>query len=389
MKKSGIDRRKFFKIFSRGAIGVAVMPVISNVVKASPQTNPQEEDPITNVADALAYPRTEMSMPGKFPAKVVQVKDANSVDDAVINYDVVNEMLKQAMLTLTGEKNIKRAWRKFFDKKDRIGLKVNPVAGMALSTSVEITKAVIEQLTNAGIPEKNLLIWDRREFQLTEAGFTKENFPGIKLVGTEQKDAEGSYYGKDGKQFAEKMIDKKWFYHANIEGEYDEYTMPFMVNGGEYSYFSKIITQDVDKVINIPILKNAGATVTLAMKNLAYGVITNTGRLHKQLWGETIADVCAFPPVRDKVVLNIVDGIKGCYDGGPGANPQFFTNYESILVATDPVALDRVGHEIVIKKRIEEGIQEEDKPRYREFLERANGYNLGESDLEKIEWIKK
>ena len=121
------------------------------------------------------------------------------------------------------------------------------------------------------------------------------------------------------------MIDREWYYWADVEGDYDEYTIPYMVNGGEYSYYSKIVTQEVDKIINIPILKNAGATVTNAMKNLAYGVISNTGRLHAKLWAETCAEVCAFAPVRDKVVLNITDGLKGCFNGGPGANPQFFT----------------------------------------------------------------
>jgi len=120
------------------------------------------------------------------------------------------------------------------------------------------------------------------------------------------------------------------------------------------------------------------------MKNLAYGSVSNTGRLHKQLWSETSAEVCAFPPLRDKVVLNIVDGIKGCFDGGPGASPQFFFNYKTILLGTDPVAVDRIGYDIVIKKRIEEKQQEKESVRGKQFLELANKYGLGESDISKI-----
>jgi uncharacterized protein (DUF362 family) len=158
-----------------------------------------------------------------------------------------------------------------------------------------------------------------------------------------------------------------------------------MVNGGKHSYFTNILTKELDKVINIPILKNAGASVTLCLKNLGYGVITNTGRLHAQLWGETSAQVCAFPPVRDKVVLNIVDGIVGCYNGGPGANPQFIIPYKTVLAGTDPVAVDRIGYDIVIKKRIEMGIQEEDTDRGKEYIKMAAGYGLGEADLDKID----
>jgi uncharacterized protein (DUF362 family) len=158
-----------------------------------------------------------------------------------------------------------------------------------------------------------------------------------------------------------------------------------MINEGKYSYFSKIVTRDVTKIINIPILKNAGATVTLCLKNLAYGSVSNTARLHQQLWSETCAEVPCFEPLRDKVVLNIVDGLKGCYNGGPGANPQFFTEYNTVLVGTDPVAMDRIGYEIVLKKRREEKIQKEESRRGRIFMDLAQNYGLGQANLEKID----
>jgi hypothetical protein len=120
------------------------------------------------------------------------------------------------------------------------------------------------------------------------------------------------------------------------------------------------------------------------MKNLAYGAITNTGRLHKTLWSETSAEVCAFPPLRDKVVLNIVDGLRGCFDGGPGANPQFIVNYNTMLIGSDPVAVDRIGYDIVLAKRIEEGVQEEENPVGIKFMEMAEKLELGVAVPEKI-----
>ncbi|MEW6654267.1 MAG: DUF362 domain-containing protein, partial [Bacteroidota bacterium] len=231
------------------------------------------------------------------------------------------------------------------------------------------------------------LIWDRREEQLAEAGFTKDNFPGIKIIGTERTE-NGKMYDENGRLYSERMIDKEWYYWADYEEKYDSATIPYMVNEGKYSYFTKIVTRMVDKIINVPILKNAGSSVTLCLKNLAYGSITNTGRLHKQLWHETTAEVCAFPPLRDKVVLNIADGIKGCFNGGPGANPQFFTNYKTILIGTDAVAVDRIGYDIVIKKRIAEKIQKEDNLRGRIFMELAEKLGLGIADIDKINLIK-
>ena len=382
-KSNSGSRRGFFKTLAAGSVGAILIP--ESVKAGSPSTFQTEEKPETNIKDLEKYPRNENSSPGKYPGKVVKVYNENCMTDNKPELTAAREMLKEGMLNLTGKKNIKKAWKQFVSPTEIIGLKVNPVAGKTLTTSHAVVQAVIEQLEEAGIPRKNLVIWDRREFQLHETGFTSENYPGIKIVGTEQKDENDSFYGEDGKLYGEKMIDKDWYYWADVEGEYDEYTMPYMVNGGKYSYYSKIATQMVDKIINIPILKNAGSSVTLCLKNLAYGVVSNTSRLHKNLLAETTAEVCAFPPVRDKLVLNIVDGLRGCFNGGPGANPQFIINYNTLLIGTDPVAVDSVGYDIVIKRRIKEGIQKEDSPKGRKFLDLAADLKLGEADLEKIQ----
>jgi len=362
--------------------------VASAPIAASPAYIPQDEKPQTNIKDASKVARNMNSMPGKYPGRIVKIDNPDSVVDNEIIEAEAYKMLEKGMLNLTGEKKLKKAWLQFVSPGEKIGLKVNPVAGKQLSTSHAVTKSVIKQLVLSGIKKEDIVIFDRREFQLNEVGYNEENYPGIRVVGTEQQDKDGSYYGQDGILYGEKMIDKDWYYWAEVEGEYDEYTIPFMVNGGEYSYFSKIVTQEVDKIINLPILKNAGATVTNAMKNLAFGVISNTGRLHAKLWSETCAEVCAFAPVRDKVVLNITDGLKGCFNGGPGANPQFFTNYKTMLFGTDPVAMDRIAHEIVVKKRIEEGIQKGDNPNASKFLDLAADLKLGVSKREEIELIQ-
>lgn len=95
--------------------------------------------------------------------------------------------------------------------KDVVGLKVNPVAGRLLTTSRAVTKSVIKQLEEAGVPRGNIVIWDRREMQLHETGYTCENYPGIKIAGTECMDENGGFYDKDGKLSSESRIDKEHF----------------------------------------------------------------------------------------------------------------------------------------------------------------------------------
>lgn len=375
MKRNHLNRRKFFALLGSGSIIMAARSL------SIPQT---QTKPLTNIKDAAKVPRTSSSMPGKFPGKVIHLKSSK----AVVNGDPVEKeayaMIEKGMIELTGEKTLNKAWRAFVNPGEKIGLKVNPVAGKDLATSHAVVKSVIKQLTASGIRKEDIVIWDRREMQLWECGFTPENYPGIMITGTEQQDKNGSYYDADGKLYGEKMIDKDWYYYAETEQEYDAETIPFMINAGKYSYFSKIITRDLDKIINIPILKNAGGSITNAMKNLAFGAVSNTGRLHSKLWNDTCAEVCAFAPLRDKVVLNICDALKGCFNGGPGANPQFFCNYNSILVATDPVALDRIAYDIVAEKRVAEGLQKAPTPQALTFLAMAEELQLGISEKEKI-----
>ena len=385
-----MNRRKFFRIASATGAGIAAGALAGKPLAAAmpPLPEPQQpQKPATNIEEALKIPRTQTSMPGRYPGKVVKAVNPNAVVNETPVASVAYTMLAQSMLLLTGTKDLKEAWRQFVAPGEVIGLKVNPIGGERLSTSHAVVQSVIKQMEEAGIPRTHIVIWDRRGEQLEEAGFTADNYPGIKILSTEYA-KEGSYYGQDGQLLSEHRIDKDWYYLADCEQEYDAYTLPFMVNEGKYSYFTKICTREVDKIINIPIMKNAGYAVTLCLKNLAFGSITNTGRLHKDLWAETCAQACAFPPLRDKVVLNIADGLIGCFDGGPAANPQYICQYNTLLVGTDAVAVDRIGHDIVIGRRIAEGRQQEDSPRGIAAQTLAQQYGLGIADRDKIQLIE-
>ena len=62
--------------------------------------------------------------------------------------------------------------------------------------------------------------------RLAEVGFTAERFPGIRIVGTERKDAAGSFTDAAGVLYSEAMIDREWFYWADCEEKYDAETLP-------------------------------------------------------------------------------------------------------------------------------------------------------------------
>ncbi|MDZ7635299.1 MAG: twin-arginine translocation signal domain-containing protein [Bacteroidales bacterium] len=173
-----VNRRNFLRLAGAGAAAAAAAPVAQAMGTTTPQPAMQQGKPDTNIADAVKVPRNEHSMPGLFPGRVALVKSSSSVKENTIIEQEVYDMIARSMLELTGEKKLKKAWRRFVAPGERIGLKVNPVAGKSLSTSHEVVRSVIAQLELSGIERSQLTIWDRREFELTDVGFTAENYPG-------------------------------------------------------------------------------------------------------------------------------------------------------------------------------------------------------------------
>jgi hypothetical protein len=380
-----LTRRQFFGLSAAGvACAASAGGLQGQDKKTDHKPQPKPEEIKTNVDEIRKIPRTVQSLPGLYPGRVVNVDTGTVSSESGIDTDGVREAVNRGLLALTGEKDIAEAWRLFVSPEDTIGLKLNPIGGKLLSNRPEVVDVVIEGLTAAGVPRSNLIIWDRRLFQLHEAGYTEERYPGIRIIGTEMKGPNDDFYDTEGRLWARDNIDRNYFkYTADVEMAYNRNILPYMINEGRDSYFTKIVTQTCSKIINIPVLKNAGASVTLCLKNLSYGSLSNTSRLHK-IWDKSVAEPVAVPCLRDKVVLNIVDGLKACYDKGPGANAQFIWDANRILLGTDPVAVDTIGYEFMIRERMERGVQQlEDKAR-RRFLTIAQDLKLGLADRNKI-----
>jgi len=83
-------------------------------------------------------------------------------------------------------------------------------------------------------------------------------------------------------------------------------------------------------------------------------------------------------------VLNVTDGLRGQYDGGPDKNAQFVYPNASLYFATDPFALDMFCHNELMEKRKEMGVAVNDNPRFTEYLHYAEKLGLGIANTEKI-----
>ena len=386
-----MKRRDFVK-----ALGCSV--AVGGLVLGVPAQGEEEsatDEAETNLNDFMTVPKTVRSLPGPFPGRVIKVTDKGCLQEEKVDADVVKAMFEKGIIRLTG-KNMPDSFDMFFEKEDVIGLKVNPVGSPVINTRPELVSAVVEWLAGNGVPKRNIIIWDRFGYMLLEAGFKPERFPGVGLEGLQTMDVKGNNWrDENGNHISTDKFDKEVFYYVkgvtgkNVRGyPNDEFYLNQHVFNGEYSYFGKLITRKLTKIINLPAYKNSGNGISMACKNLGYGSICNCGRLHGPLGLNVGTEVLAAPVIRDKLVLNITDGIRGQYDGGPGLNTQYVYPNHSLYFATDPFALDMICHNEIVAKRKVMGVQVNEHPSFTDYLRKAEKLGLGVTNVGKIKLLQ-
>jgi uncharacterized protein (DUF362 family) len=257
-------------------------------------------------------------------SRVVVVRDAMLRTGPKVDSARVFNLLDRGMQAFYGLDNPLQAWKKLARPGEKVGLKVNTIAGRGLSTNVEVVDAICERLQQAGIPSRDIIVWDRTNSELERAGFhLAPDANRMRCVGT---DAFG----------------------------YEEQPESF---GTVRSKLSKILTRNCDVLINVPILKDhCDAGITAALKNM-YGVIDNPYRLHGHGCAPGIADLNMLPAIRTKMRLTICDATTASFDGGPTFDPESTWKHNAVIIARDPVALDYTAWKIIEHKRAERGLK--------------------------------
>lgn len=337
MAADGIDRRTFMFAASLGTFSL-----LSGLPLGARERDITGLDALKIDVQAPQLPATPLSMPGLFPARVVEAHHPGVLDPrGRASRAAVREMLDRGMRALTGDTSAEAAWRRFFDPSDIVGLKVNPSGTPPTVTNIQLVREVIRGLNSAGVPNRNILIWDRNSTQLEANGYHLFVPPEVRVFG----------------------LDYEWAEDGERRGGYDREVFCEMDCFGERetrSYMGWVPSRMVTKIINLPVMKEHNASgVTGCLKNLAYGSFNNVARTHvppKTYTSPVIAVMCASAPVRTKAVLHIMDAIRAVYHGGPFAwNTDFHWEAKSILIGTDPVAMDRIELEAVERKRQEVG----------------------------------
>ena len=282
---------------------------------------------------------------------VIATNTAALKDDNQIVRNVVQEMLDTSIEKLTNTSSAADGWKKLFSASDIVGIKVNCLFGKGVSTHPEVADAVVQGLKTAGVKEDNIIIWDRSTGDLIKCGFTpNKDGPGVKC------------YGDDG-DWGETI--KRGAFNGRI---------------------TKIISNKITALVNVPILKTHGLTgISCCLKN-HYGSFDNPGNHHRSHANPAMADFSSIPMVRNKTRLVVVDALRVQYDGGPGLKPDAQSNCCSLLVSTDPLAADFQGLRIIERKRKDAGL----KPFAKEvtaWVQSAQERGVGVCDPSRIELV--
>ncbi|MCS7259796.1 MAG: DUF362 domain-containing protein [Anaerolineae bacterium] len=270
------------------------------IARRLPPRDPTTPVPVPSRAELMAHwPATEKS-------RVVVVRHREVLTAGQPNPDIVLQMLDEGISALAHGAQPLEVWRVLFDPQERVLLKVNCIAAGG-PTQPAVTYAIARRLQDAGLRAENLLIFDRTDHELADAGYAlNEGGSGVQCRGTR---GEGS------------------------EAVLTQATVRFWRE-----------LDECDAIVNIPTPKAHGiAGVSVALKN-HYGSISEPAKLHANGCDPAIPELNAHPLIRDKTRLHVAAALRVSPFDWNAPRPE-----NALLLSFDPVALDTVARDILVR----------------------------------------
>lgn len=255
---------------------------------------------------------------------------------------LVLRMLDAGMSTLAGTPDVMGVWRALFDPGEQVLLKVNCISAGGPTQPV-VAYAVAQRLQDAGVRAEQILIFDRTDDELAAAGYAlNESAPGVRCHG-----ARGT-----GTRLALSQA------KVHLWQELDA----------------------CDAIVNVPTPKQHDmAGISVSMKN-HYGSVDDPGRLHGRRCDPAIAELNAQPPIAGKTRLIVAAALKVSPDDWDRPERE-----NALLLSFDPVALDTVARDILVRHRKTMGMDSGLLMDGAAQLRTAQKLGLGTADAGKID----
>lgn len=284
-------------------------------------------------------PAPDPGMPGPYRGRVVSLQSERVIDaeSERVDTDVLREMMAQGMRALTGDRDPRDSWARLFGPSDTVGIKVNCSGAPGIMSTPEVVAEIVRNLNTVGVKPGSIWIYERFRGQMDAAGYQRYTPPGVHIEAAEDRRGELLRY------------DPYTYVEINFFGEEDT-----------RSNLVRLVSERFTKIVNVPNMKDHGASgVTGCLKNIAYGDFSNVARSHRDSKTHTrtfIGTLASVEPLRSRTVLQVMDGLRGVWHGGPFSPTRHFRFYpKRMMFGTDPVAIDRLLIDIIDEKRKAEG----------------------------------
>ena len=143
-----MDRREFLAAMADGAgTGCAATAADSRTIASSPITN-RRQDPACPVPIPGAWSR---STPPRCIDEVTEKVDVPTVQ----------EMIARGMSTLTGDKDPRDSWARFFNAQDFVGIKINASGAPGAMSMPDVVAEITSNLIAVGVKPANIVIHER------------------------------------------------------------------------------------------------------------------------------------------------------------------------------------------------------------------------------------
>jgi uncharacterized protein (DUF362 family) len=271
---------------------------------------------------------------------VYATHDADAIIDYQTNSRTVHAMVDRLVLAATGQSDIAKAWGSLVSPNDKVGIKISAAGGELFTTHHDIVTAIVDGLVAAGHPRSSIIVWDRSLEGIKGAGYKSADGFQMKSISPR------AGYDPKATLTAPLLGKLVWGDVDYISDKGRSVPLSDTENTSNVSHFCRILSTDVTKVINVPVMSNSTTNgIAGCLYNMTVPNIDNWRRFAQgtPFGAESIAVIYDNPIIAQKVVLNIMDGLLAQYGGGPQSQPNFAIHHATIYASKDPVALDTVA----------------------------------------------
>src|SRR4030095_17004405 len=290
---------------------------------------------------AIVSGLTQTPPPAPTPSIVYSIHDSGAIKDYKTNPRIVREMVNRLVLAATGQSDVAKAWASLVAPKDRVGIKICAAGGELFTTHHDIVNAIVDGLAAAGHPRGSIIVWDRSLGGVREAGY-RPTADGYQLKAIAPRDA---YAPKS--VLSATLLGKLIWGDLECFGDFGKMApLSDSENTSNVSHFSKIISTEVDKVINVPVMSISETNgIAGGIYNMTIPNIDNWRRFAQgsRFGAESLAEIYANPIIAKKVVFNLMDGLIAQYAGGRPPQPNYAIHHATLYASKDPVALDAIA----------------------------------------------